>query len=410
MKHIYSRSELLTKFIFVLYSLFVIKDFFPIRDTLGFFLNAIVVLLFIGILFSESSTEFNYTKKKNILSFILVSLSLLFLLSQYHHVPFNSYFLFYRRLLTPFLFYPILSYLNHIPIKQFKIYFSILVVIQIFMAFSQYFNIFPFLSLPSSVPDLESRFSGTFPNNNYLGNFLALVGVVILIELITKRFFGGKRLRSILIISEIIVCISVLLTGVRTSFVTLFIGLLLTFLLFSVKKNLLKKLIISISVFLILSYVLYNSENSAIARIREGTVDLINEGGNIEDSQSTIALTIRLFNLMDHDMFLGQGMLFKTGYAVANSWDSFIAISEENNNITDATLAIILIEFGLLGFIIFLAPAIFTWRNCKVMKKESFILFFVMFLQTFFDLGLFNFFQLVFVLLYLKTKNVDIIN
>ncbi|WP_461638878.1 hypothetical protein [Labilibaculum euxinus] len=409
MKFVITRSNLVVKFVFVLYLLFVIKDLTPFGDKIGFFLNAFVLLLFCFVLFSPNTKIFYFSKKVKIIILICLSLFLLYFLAQYHQTPFNNYFLFYRRLLTPFLFYPILSYVDHISVKRFRNYFFFLIGLQIFIATIQYFNLLPFINLASSVPGLDRRFSGTFPNNNYLGNLLALVGVVILFEILTKRYFGNKKWKFKLLIGELVVCIAILLTGVRTSFVSLGFGILLTFFLFTNRQNFFKIVTVTTITFIILSFTLVTIQNPAIERVREGITGVIDDRGNIEDSKSTIALTFRLLNLVQNDIYLGQGQLFKSGYAVVSSGDSFIPISQENNNITDATLAIIFIEFGLLGLALFILPAFLIWYYSSSMKKEYLILILVLFVQTFMDLGLFNLSQVVFVFLYIKTQNNNIL-
>ena len=80
-------------------------------------------------------------------------------------------------------------------------------------------------------------------------------------------------------------------------------------------------------------------------------------------------------------------------------------ISLENHNQTDATLMIILIEFGIIGLIIFLIPTFLLFKFKGVEKTIISILFFLLILLTITDLGVFYTLNIFIILQYLKFNN-----
>jgi hypothetical protein len=342
-------------------------------------------------------------KKIKITLYIISSLLLLAFLANYHNVPFSEYFVFFRRMMSPLLFYPILSSINTLSFERFKRFVSLFILLQILFLIPQYLNIeIPVVVNYSNIV-FSHRFSGTFSGNNFIGNLFVVFILILLIEYVKARnIFYSKRMH-ILMIVMLIIC--VILSGVKTALISLVIGIILIFVLFVEIKKFLKIFGVSMIFILLFINLALKFNSNAFDRITTGIDEVIKNKDNLKNSRSTLSLTIRILDLIEGDhIILGKGELFKNGYSVVKSANTYKSISANTNNITDATLAIILVEFGLLGLLVFLTPFYFIWKHSGEYKKECSILFFIMLIQTLTDTGMFNITEIVFVLLYLKMR------
>ena len=399
----FNRSNLIYKLVFLLYLLFAIKDLSTQNNEVAFALNIFVLLLFFYTMGSSNPYNLTQTKKIKITLYIFSSLGLLAFLANYHKVPYTEYFVFFRRWMTPLLFYPILSSINTISFERVKRFLLLFLVLQILFLIPQYLNFeIPFVVNYSNIV-FSHRFSGTFSGNNFTGNLFVVFILILLIEYVKARnIFYNKKIH-VLIIVMLIMC--VILSGVKTALISLVVGIILIFALFVEIKKFLK--IFSVSMIFILLFInlALKFNSNAFDRITTGINEVIKNKDNLKNSRSTLSLTFRVLDLIEgDDILLGKGMLFKNGYSVVKSATRLKSISADTNNVTDALLAIILVEFGLLGLLIFLMPFYFIWKHSGEYKKECSILFIILLIQTLTDTGMFNITEIVFVLLYLKMR------
>lgn len=300
------------------------------------------------------------------------------------------------------MFIPILIYKREpLELNSFKKVFIFLLIIQLVLAFLQYSG---FLSsiFQKNLDDLRV-FRGTFSNNNLLGNVLSLSGLIVFMELISGRNLNISRNLNLIIL--VVLVISLIFTGVRTSLLSFLLGVLIVVILNYKKIKLIKSLIfmfLAIIMIPVLSIFVNTSANSSSERIVSGLTNLL-DSKTISESGTTLSFSARLINdFKSSDFFFGQGKLNKEGYFVVDSGKTLKSISVENKNITDATLILILVEFGIIGLLIFLLP---LFGVKKIINDKKVYLPFLLLLisQTLTDWGIFFFATTVLALLYFKT-------
>jgi len=270
-----------------------------------------------------------------------------------------------------------------------------------------YFEIiFAIIFFEDNAYGVVDHFRGTFSNNNYYANFLCIAGLIIYFEILSKRYFGNKYSPNFLYFSLAIITASIMLSGIRTSFITFLIGILVSLLTLVKLKRMFNVFIISLLIMVSIGIISSNFQIRSIDRLREGLNNLYLGFSKSQETNTTLDLTINTLHLINsNDILFGRGRLFKSGYFVTKSGKADFALSRENKNFTDATMALIIVEFGIIGTFLFFFPVVFIIKNVNSMKIEIKILLFILILQTITDIGVFGFATLGLSLLYVHTGN-----
>lgn len=392
------------KILNILFLLIVLKDLFIFNDFIGMLSGLLMFFLFAHTIVNIKSRNLSTKLKFRIILYIFFSITYLYTFSIIHVVNINDIFSFYRQMTIPFsLFVIFLSIDSSNKLPKLNFILIPFILIEFLLGCIQFFDIAPpYLTKENHV--IENIFCGTFMNNNFLGNIFSIIFLILFIEYKKKRYlFLSKK---IFILITTLSLIGVFMSGVRTSFIVLIIGVFLIHIFMSTKKKLIT-ILLSFSIFIIpfLPLKKLTSYSSSIERIYSGIEDAINIK-DLNESNSTLTLSLRLYNLLNQETILfGQGKLFKGGYGVVDSGEATMEISLENHNQTDATLMIILIEFGIIGLIIFLIPTFLLFKFKGVEKTIISILFFLLILLTITDLGVFYTLNIFIILQYLKFNN-----
>ena len=265
--------------------------------------------------------------------------------------------------------------INH-SIAIFTILLSILGVMQFFIPSSSSFFVIDLseFGYEQTKTDLDifKRVVGLSPSTTTYGNLLAVL-LAYLIAVRNKVFYNKK---IFLYTGILIGFIAVLLTGVRTSLVSLLFGVLLIS-IFNNDKQLLKFLSLSIIVIVFSWQTLfligenYNANNEGFSNPIGRSMQLFSLFQNSEiNTRSTFSLTVESFDEFLKNPFFGTGNEMK--------WLQYYSI-------TDAYLIYHLIQIGFIGIIILFFPY-FKIINNKVLK----VLFLILVLQTITDTGIFT--------------------
>jgi hypothetical protein len=380
----------------------LIKDIFWFKNELGFAVGLTITLTFVHSFFLKKKSLILSIDRINVILYISFSFMFLWISSVFHDVSFLTSIHFYRQLIIPLLLFLVFSTIKeNITIEQFRKYFILVIILEFFLSLLQYQNLSPEFLTQKDL-NIERLFHGTFSNNNFIGNFFALFALVLYFELIEKSFLELSKLKFYSLLSMTV--LGVVLSGVRTSFLALIAGVILANLMLPGKRKLVLTVLIGCLIFInsLSNLKTFFSDNNSVTRIIEG-IEVLTTETDLKNSKSTISLSLRLFEAFnDGNFWIGQGKLFKGGYFVVDSGSTTTEISIEKKNETDATLMIILVEFGVIGLLIFLLPAIWIF-NISNNKKKSMVFLVTLLLMTVTDLGIYYSLNVLIVLFYLKT-------
>lgn len=222
--------------------------------------------------------------------------------------------------------------------------------------------------------DLFKRVVGLSLSVTQYSNLLALLLTYTIALIIRKSELNIHKF--FLFFAVIIGIISIVLSGIRTPLVTIFIGIILLAILYKNKKLI---LIISLSsIGLIFFWNIITSIGESYQRV-EGfsnplgrTFQLFTflESGSV-GSKSTFQLTVKAYQDFIKNPIIGSGDKMQ--------WLQSIS------SITDAYLFYHLIQFGIIGVLIIFFPYLYVIRRNKMLI----VLFIVLLLQTLNDTGLF---------------------
>ena len=306
------------KILNILFLLIVLKDLFIFNDFIGMLSGLLMFFLFAHTIVNIKSRNLSTKLKFRIILYIFFSITYLYTFSIIHVVNINDIFSFYRQMTIPFsLFVIFLSIDSSNKLPKLNFILIPFILIEFLLGCIQFFDIAPpYLTKENHV--IENIFCGTFMNNNFLGNIFSIIFLILFIEYKKKRYlFLSKK---IFILITTLSLIGVFMSGVRTSFIVLIIGVFLIHIFMSTKKKLIT-ILLSFSIFIIpfLPLKKLTSYSSYIERIYSGIEDAINIK-DLNESNSTLTLSLRLYNLLNQETILfGQGKLFKGGYGVVYS-------------------------------------------------------------------------------------------
>lgn len=376
------------------------------QEVFSFYPFFIQSLLFFSIVFyalMNNKIDVIFFNKYTLLIFITI-VFLTFLALMNGTDP-TDYFVDYRRNLSNLIIIPfILSMnLNHdflLKLVKFIIY---ILIVNIAIAFFQNFGgptVYDFFSpkvffnrygtsfsFTNSLMEQSKLVKGTFLRMNELGNFVALLSIIIAgtYKYLDVRIITFKKLLLLLIFSGL----TIVFTGNRISLICFMVGL---FLIFSLKnyKYVLSSLFLLILIVVSYTFILQSLQqfvnsfyltNTPIGRMSF----ILNADQDSLLFNSTLYLSYTLVPFFVNNLFFGAGLLYQGGYGL---------VDIHNNNTTDATLVLYLTEFGIIGFIIIISPIInllLVQYRLKYAKyfRLSLILFIAILVQMITDAGLF---------------------
>lgn len=393
------------KFVWIIFIAFNLKFLLSFQPLVEILITCMVVIGVIHVFFVQLNS---FNKKRTLMiGFFLFSITYLFFISIIHEIEYYRYLKFYLGLLTPFLLIPFFLNTSSRIEKSFtKIFFSFL-SLQLLLSFMQIFEFDPEFLRSEENSSIDSIFRGTFPNNNYLGNILVLSSLIIFNEIITKRYFNQNPKLIITFFS--ISIIGVYLTGIRTSLITLVIGILIMSIVFLSMRNIMKTLLI----FFVSIFILFNAINVKVflntsKRITDEII-LLNDFQDIKNSNSTISISLRIFEVIKNEgsILIGSNHFFNDQLDIINDGSGWKTVSMENKNVTDALLLIIITEFGIFGLFFFILPFFMIFWISYVNKKLIWILFLTLMLQTITDMGIFLLPSIILISAYLKYSQVS---
>jgi len=376
------------------------------QDLFSFYPFFIQLLLFFSIIlygFINHKIDIIFFNRYTLLIFItVIYLAFLALMNGTDPV---DYFIDYRRNLSNMLIIPfILSMkINHEFLYRMIKFLLYILIFNIIIAFIQNFGgpaVYDFFSpkvfftrygtsfsFTNTLMEQSKLIKGTFLRMNELGNYVALLSIIIAgtYKYLDIRIITFKKLLLLLIFSGL----TIIFTGNRISLICFMVGL---FLIFSLKnyKYILSSLFLLILIVVSYAFILQSLQqfvnsfyltNTPIGRISF----ILNADQDSLLFNSTLYLSYTLIPFFIKNLFFGAGLLYQGGYGLVNI---------HNNNTTDATLILYLAEFGIIGFFIFISPIInllIVQYRLKYAKyfRLSFILFIAIIVQMVTDAGLF---------------------
>lgn len=282
--------------------------------------------------------------------------------------------------------------------KKIKRIFLLLFLVESVIALLMYFGpseIYNYFSVMEStnisgITTTGKLVMGTLLAPNNFANTMVLLFFVILYLLSKEQNNKNKtRIYYLLIIA---IFITVLVSGIRTSLFSLLIGFAIYLLVFKGKQGV---LFLGIALVLIFSMNIASMSsnfkdyskrgNTALERMLGATVVFQGTKNMYKYQESNIWLSMLVLEYFPDNMIIGSNRYYKAGYGI---------IKDGNKNSTDVTLALILTEYGIIGFLLYLFPFIFIltylYRNNE--KKEftfNMIMFVVLLSQSVSDKGLF---------------------
>ena len=285
----------------------------------------------------------------------------------------------------------------HTSLKSLTRFVLFMLLVQLIVGFCQYYTTFLFVSPLYALSDsgialFTSRFFGTFPGENAMAAFVSICILILIFEFTFKNNFF-KNL--IILFSCILAYYAILVSGIRTYLILIIV---FSFIILYIKADTVKTkaLVLAtigvsfvvISSFLIVSsYGTDKSSESGIERQINGISSL--KDGNAEESTLFYSFYMLEEYYYPIDLF-GKGLLnTKNGYGLIRLDDSTSA------DVTDATLAVYLVEFGIILLILFIYYYYYLTCACvRSLNRKNALFRMAVFsfylISTITDAGIFN--------------------
>ena len=279
---------------------------------------------------------------------------------------------------------------NKLPYNhQILFFFKSTIIIELIIVCLNYFNIYLFPSMYISqfvenyLGELslldDSKITGTFSRFNALGNFFTTILLFISIHYFSCKNIKPTRYLIILII----LIIPIALTGAKMSLVISFLMLLMCGLVYFKKHKLFT---ITTCVGSILFFIFIKNINTAnlqidnvgIERQITGLTKFFNDADSDESSTAGISVYL-LDKYFNKNPIIGCGYSYKGEFAYG-TW-GMVTLS---NFRSDARLAYILVEYGLIGFslymLFFYSIFSYLYKNTSVTYRRNLLICFVYYL------------------------------
>lgn len=196
----------------------------------------------------------------------------------------------------------------------------------------------------------ESKVAGTFDRYNSLANFLTTTVIFISILQHTIHIFTSKSYYTIICISFFII----LITGAKISFLLFVIFHI--FIIFRTKKNFKKIFIVSIfivttAILAINSINIETTESNGLFGINR-LITGLQSAVNISKEEDTSTLSLSYYLVDKYFLqapFFGNNLTYKGDDAYGNFTNHYLDLF-----VADARIALILVESGIIGLILFI--------------------------------------------------------
>lgn len=217
----------------------------------------------------------------------------------------------------------------------------------------------------------ENLVMGSFTSFNKLGNFLTTIYLFVALE-----YFSKDRMPTFLFYSfSLVVFIIIILTGARMSLVLFGLSFIISNVLYWKRHKLMLVstlgLIIVSYTFLLafdIQYANTFTDNDGINRQLGGLAKFVQGMEEDEEDTSTLSLSTYLIdNFFLNAPLMGNGLSYRGEFAYGNHGTVTLT-----NFINDSRLAYVLVEFGLIGFMVyaFYFGSIASFLTHRVERKE----------------------------------------
>lgn len=367
---------------------------------------------FIATIFIINTIRFkNYLFSiKGVLILVLIS-ALLLLSSIINSVPLNYYIHFAISFLLPvYCFSSILQSINNLQLTSFINFLFFMVFIEVSLCFIQY-NYFIGISptwLLSVGGFANSNYMwGTFSNCNIVSMFISLNYLAIMC-MYDKNWSFFRKVIFVLLSIGVWWCI--MFSGIRT-YLLLLVASCIIVLFLKTKNKIILSVMLVIGTVLFLSTFIVSDYEQMESADKEAGIERqiygISKIANGDEEGSTLYLSTYLLKeyYNPFDVF-GKGLLYTKGYGL---------VSLDNNNETDATLALYLVEFGMITLSLFIYYLYYqttiATRRLKH-RRSAFVklLFFFCLFSTITDPGVFIGWSLLIIAIYSKLDDQFVVN
>ena len=338
---------------------------------------------------------------------ILVIVLLLMVASLWNSVPYGFYISWFISNILPLYF--VISILNTVDInsKHFGVFLLIMILIQVVVGTCQYYiGLFvnPAYALNNIGSLYDNIFQGTFRGEN---NCMAFLCMCFLVLLINNR--EGKSINKFgTLILFAIVSFAVLISGVRTYLMLLIFFVAIILYISSSKKLMTLSYLIGFA-FLLSTYLIvddYTSGRSGDTDAISRQINGISAVANNDTENSTLDYTFYMLNTHFNPISpFGQGKLHtKKGY------DRITMSTGTEASVSDATLAVFLVEFGPILLFLFL----YYYFSCTCKQyyisnsnyyRYSVLLYGFYFIASVTDAGIFDILILTMLSIFSKIQN-----
>lgn len=244
---------------------------------------------------------------------------------------------------------------------------------------------------------------GTFPSGSLMANCLSIIYLFVALEYFSGHLFKWK----VFVLLTISIGTMILFSGIRAAMLLFVFAFFISNLIYLKRHFILFTVVLSIAFSFLVWLISLDvrsarsySDNEGINRQIKGMASFVQSKKNKEDDKSTFRLTTYLLeNYLMDGFFFGNGREHKGEFAYGNSGSVTLQLF-----FSDARLAYIAVEFGILGIFVyfFYFNSIFKFLKKEVPyknKKKLTICFVFLGLMTIVDVGLFS--RFIFPLVYL---------
>lgn len=383
------------------------KTVIAYTNSFNAFLFVIIALYIIPVIILRNTTQSRLTIL--VISWFFLSSSYFMFLASTRDLSLLAYWQMFRydsQLIIIVIFYEVFTFDYTFKFKLFLI-ITALITIEAFTGFLEFSGInfiYILTELKSYNGVVYDNYlngitlpHGTLERYNSYGNVMSLMIVYAIGSY--KEYsnsFAFKHKVAFWLVMTLALCM-VFLSGNRISLLSLFLSLaILT--LFQFKRRILLLIVILFTLTFLRFGLVQNIASVANVVTFDNPItrqlailtmfDSDFGADNVAKSISTITISLKLYDYIKDNILFGAGLFFKK-----DGYDGII--TPTTNNISDAYLAWIVAEYGLVGLLIYLAPhlymlvALFRYRKDYNSFYNMFAVFICLLIQTITDQGLF---------------------
>ncbi len=213
---------------------------------------------------------------------------------------------------------------------------------------------------------------GTFTRYNHMANYLTVFFFIL-----TYEFFKCKNIKRIQYYwMAFLIGLIILASGSRMALMLYVFTCFYFFCVFYKNKKFVFITIV-LSVLLLGSYLKGNEsfygqdadEGTGLERNVIGVVDLANSDDLSEGS--TLSMSAQLFFLYLNSPYMGNGQLYREGFFYGNPKDLRDTYNNADVYRTDARLAFMFVEYGILGLFLFFLLFVATFKGSYMYSEEN---------------------------------------